>query len=618
MDDKTRKIAKRLANKIIREVGPAVREYAGTELGGTEVKTGADGTPTSYIDQVAEEKIINILKNADVLSYLVSEEVGELKLGKGTKRSVVLTQELRRTDLKEDEIPKFIFLIDPVDGTSNAIKEIPAYAISIAVADVNQGRVATINDVELGFLYNLANGNFFEAEKGKGCKLNNEKVKPSKVIKVNQMTLGGFTKTGTSEASKLVDSARRMRVLGSVVLELSYVASGKYDAFLDLRGSRIIDIAAGKLILEEAGGIITDKYGQKINNVLSIYEKTIVVAANNEIMHKEIIDILNNNQADIIGKIGIISRIDKKVPILFAAKIIDYVLTSGCEVVIERRLAQKLVELKDNPELDKIKQDAKENYPEVAHMLDDIDLNIDYEKLSAELFDFDCDMATILGGDGTLLRAQSRMNPEIPLFGINMGTVGFLTEIEVKDTFDALREILKGNYYKEKRTRLVVSHENHNFTAMNEVVIMSNQAAKMLHFEIQVDGEIIEEVRADGLIVSTPSGSTAYSMSAGGPIVDPKVEGFIIIPICPYKLGVRPFVVSDNSEITVKLLKKGKSAVFVMDGQITEEADYEEEITFNKYRKPAYFIRTSSKYFYEKVKDKLKDGGIDDNTRCLK
>ena len=618
MDDKTRKIAKRLANKIIREVGPAVREYAGTELGGTEVKTGADGTPTSYIDQVAEEKIINILKNADVLSYLVSEEVGELKLGKGTKRSVVLTQELRRTDLKEDEIPKFIFLIDPVDGTSNAIKEIPAYAISIAVADVNQGRVATINDVELGFLYNLANGNFFEAEKGKGCKLNNEKVKPSKVIKVNQMTLGGFTKTGTSEASKLVDSARRMRVLGSVVLELSYVASGKYDAFLDLRGSRIIDIAAGKLILEEAGGIITDKYGQKINNVLSIYEKTIVVAANNEIMHKEIIDILNNNQADIIGKIGIISRIDKKIPILFAAKIIDYVLTSGCEVVIERRLAQKLVELKDNPELDKIKQDAKENYPEVAHMLDDIDLNIDYEKLSAELFDFDCDMATILGGDGTLLRAQSRMNPEIPLFGINMGTVGFLTEIEVKDTFEALREILKGNYYKEKRTRLVVSHENHNFTAMNEVVIMTNQAAKMLHFEIQVDGEIIEEVRADGLIVSTPSGSTAYSMSAGGPIVDPKVEGFIIIPICPYKLGVRPFVVSDNSEITVKLLKKGKSAVFVMDGQLTEEADYEEEIKFNKYRKPAYFIRTSSKYFYEKVKDKLKDGGIDDNTRCLK
>ena len=617
MDDKTRKIARRLANKIIREVGPAVREYVGTDIAGTEVKTGADGTPTSFIDQVAEEKIINILKNADVYSYLVSEEIGELKLGKGTKRSIILTQELRRTDLDESETPKFIFLIDPVDGTSNAIKEIPAYAISVAVAEVNQGRVATINDVELGFLYNLANGNFFEAEKGKGCKLNNEKVKPSDVIKVNRMTLGGFTKTGTSEASKLVDNARRMRVLGSVVLELSYVASGKYDAFLDLRGSRIIDIAAGKLILEEAGGIITDKYGQKLNNVLSIYEKTIVVAANNEIMHKEIIDILNNNQADIIGKIGIISRIDKKMPILFSAKIIDYILTNGCEVVIEKRLAQKLVELKDNPDLDRIIQETKDTYPEVADELEDIDLKIDYEKLSEELFDFDCDMAIILGGDGTLLRAQSRMQPEIPIFGINMGTVGFLTEIEVKDTFNALKDILKGDYYKEKRSRLVVSHENHNFTALNEVVIMTDKPAKMLNFEIQVDGEIIEEVRADGLIVSTPSGSTAYSMSAGGPIVDPKVEGFVIIPICPYKLGVRPFVVSDNSEITVKLLKKGKSAVFVMDGQINEEADYEEEIKFKKSDKPAHFIRTSSKYFYEKVKDKLKDGGLDNNNRCI-
>ncbi|WP_405294249.1 bifunctional NADP phosphatase/NAD kinase [Methanobrevibacter sp.] len=616
MDEKSKKIAKNLANRIIRAVGPIAREYAGTEFGGTHIKIGADGTPTSYIDHVVEEKIVNILKNANVLSYLVSEEIGELKLGKGTKRSITLTQELRRTDLSDEETPKFIFLIDPVDGTSNAIKEIPAYAISIAVAEVNQGRLATINDVELGFVYNLANGNYFEAEKGKGCKLNNENVKPSDNVKINNMTLGGFTKSGTSEASKLVDRARRMRVLGSVVLELSYVASGRYDAFLDLRGSRIIDIAAGKLILDEAGCIITDKYGQPLNNVLSIYEKTIVVAANNKVMHKQIIDILNNNQADVIGKIGIISRIDKKVPILFTAKIIDFILTNGCEVVIEKRLSEKLIELKDNPNLDKIIQDTKDVYPEIADMLDDIDLNIDYNKLSEELFNFDCDMATILGGDGTLLRAQSRLNPEIPIFGINMGTVGFLTEIEVKDTFTALKEILKGNYYKEKRTRLVVSHENHNFTAMNEVVVMTDKPAKMLHFEIQVDGEIIEEVRADGLIISTPSGSTAYAMSAGGPIVDPKVAGFVIIPICPYKLGVRPFVVSDNSEITVKLLKKGKSAVFVMDGQINEEAEYEEEIKFKKSNKNAYFIRTSSKYFYEKVKDKLKDGGIENNTRC--
>lgn len=616
MDNETKKIAKELANKIIKAVSPAVREYAGTELGGTEIKIGADGTPTSYIDQIAEEKIVNILKNADVLSYLISEEVGELKLGKGTKRIIKLTQELKRTDLTEEETPKFIFLIDPIDGTSNAIKEIPAYAISIAIAEVNQGRLATINDVELGFVYNLANGNFIEAEKGKGCHLNNEPLTPSTNVQINKMTLGGFTKSGTSEASKLVDRARRMRVLGSVVLELSYVASGRYDAFLDLRGSRIIDIAAGKLILDETGCIITDKYGHKLNNVLSIYEKSIVVAANNKEMHQQIIDILNDNQVDVIGKIGVISRIDQEKPILFSAKLIDFILTNGCEAVIESSLAKKLIELRENPQLDDIIEDTKQTYPEIADMLDDIDFNIDYEKLSSELFDFECDMATILGGDGTLLRAQSRLKPEIPIFGINMGTVGFLTEIEVKDTFTTLKEILKGNYYKEKRTRLVVSHDNHDFTAMNEVVVMTNKPAKMLHFEIRVDGGVIEEVRADGLIISTPSGSTAYAMSAGGPIVDPKVAGFVIIPICPYKLGVRPFVVSDNSEITVKLLKKGKSAVFVMDGQITEEADYEEEIKFKKSPKSAYFIRTSSKYFYEKVKDKLKEGGIETKNRC--
>ncbi|MCI6993645.1 MAG: bifunctional NADP phosphatase/NAD kinase [Methanobrevibacter sp.] len=616
MDAKDKQIATDLSYAIIREVSRAIRPYVGKPESGEKVKIGADGTPTSLIDIIAEDKMINILKNAPVLSYIVSEEIGELKLGRGTKRSIKLTDELRRTDLEEYDIPKFIFLIDPVDGTNNAIKEIPAFGISIAVASVHQGRVATLNDVELGFISSFANGNFFEAEKGKGCWLNNEEVHPSDIINISDMTLGGFTKSGTSQASKLVDNARRMRVLGSVVLELSYVASGRYDAFLDLRGSRIIDIAASKLILEEAGCIITNKYGQKLNNILSIYEKTIIVAANNKILHKQMIDILNDNQTDFIGKVGVVSRIDQKRPILYAAKIIDYLLTNGREVQIEERLANKLNELKNNPNLNNIIKDIKENYPEMADAFDNINLNIDFKQLEEKIFDFDCDMAIILGGDGTLLRAQAKMNPEIPLFGINMGTVGFLTEIETPHTFKALNSILKGDYYKEKRSRLVVSHENHQYTVMNEVVIMTDKPAKMMHFEIQVDGEIIEEVRADGLIISTPSGSTAYAMSAGGPIVDPKVAGFVIIPICPYKLGARPFVVSDSSEITVKLLKKGKTAVFVIDGQINEEAAYEEEIKFKKSDKNAYFIRTSTKYFYEKVKDKLNEGGLPKNSRC--
>ena len=617
MDEREKKIASDLAYEIIKEVGRAIRPYVGNPESGEKIKIGADGTPTAYIDMIAEEKVISILKNSPYKSYLISEEIGELKLGGGKSESITLTQELRRTDLSDEERPKFIFIVDPLDGTSNAIKEIPSYGISIAVANVPEGRLATLDDVELGFISNFENGNFFEGEKGKGSWLNNEKVHPSSVINISDMTLGGFTKSNTITASKLVDNARRMRVLGSVVLELSYVASGKYDAFLDLRGSRIIDIAASKLILEEAGGIITNKYGEKLNNKLSIHEKTIVVAANNKILHNQIINILIDNDASVIGEVGVISRLDDYKSILFSAKIINYLLINGVGVIVEKGLAEKLEELKKDPNLNKIIEKTVEEAPEIAVQIKNLKLDINYKILSKTIPEFKCDMAIILGGDGTLLRSQNRMTEEIPIFGINMGTVGFLTEIEVKDTFKALKKILKGKYYIEKRTKLMVSHENHHYAALNEVVIMTDKPAKMLHFEVQVDGEVIEEFRADGLIVSTPSGSTAYAMSAGGPIVDPKVGGFIIIPICPYKLGVRPFIVSDNSEISVKLLRKGKKAVFVMDGQTNEEAEYQEEIKFKKSEENVYFIRTSTKYFYKKVKSKLNEGGINCEHRSL-
>ena len=385
MDAKDKKIATDLAYEIIKEVSRAIRPYAGTPEAGEKVKIGADGTPTSYIDIIAEDTLINILKNAPVLSYIISEEVGELKLGKGTKRSINLIEELKRDDIPDDEIPKFIFLVDPIDGTSNAIKEIPAYGISIAVANVPKGRLATLDDVELGFITNFGNGNFFEAEKGKGCWLNNEKVNPSKVVKFSEMTLGGFTKSGTSAASKLVDNARRMRVLGSVVLELSYVASGRYDAFLDLRGSRIIDIAASKLIVEEAGAIITSKHGEKLNNTLSIYEKAIIVAANNEMLHKQIINILNDNEVDVIGKVGIVSRVDQDNAIIFTAKLVDYFLTNGIEVVIEKRLASKIEELKENPKIDKIIEKTLKNHPEMSEVLDELNLDIDFKKIAKDI-----------------------------------------------------------------------------------------------------------------------------------------------------------------------------------------------------------------------------------------
>ncbi|WP_414468401.1 NAD(+) kinase [Methanobacterium sp. ACI-7] len=236
-----------------------------------------------------------------------------------------------------------------------------------------------------------------------------------------------------------------------------------------------------------------------------------------------------------------------------------------------------------------------------------------FHNLSCNIDEMDVDMIITIGGDGTILRTQSLIDGKnIPIFGINMGTVGFLAEVGPEEAFHAIKEVLAGNYFVEERTRLDVWHNHDLAPALNEVVIMTRKPAKMLHLEVKVDDEIVEELRADGLIVATPSGSTAYSMSAGGPIVDPQVDAFIIVPICPFKLGSRPTVVSGESVIEVKLLREGKKGVAVIDGQYEEEINYMEEIIFQKSHQYAYFVRLT-KEFYKKVREKLIKGGIDSN-----
>lgn len=276
-------------------------------------------------------------------------------------------------------------------------------------------------------------------------------------------------------------------------------------------------------------------------------------------------------------RIGVVARLDMEEAIQLAGKITDFLLKKGIETLIDTSVAEKL---------DK------------------------YQELSCSLDEMDADMIIAVGGDGTILRTQSFIShKKIPLFGINMGTVGFLTEIDPENVFKAIEEVLLGNYFVEKRTQLQIYHQKKLHSALNEVVLMTRKPAKMLHIEISVDDEVVEELRADGLIIATPSGSTAYSMSAGGPIVDPRVGAFIIVPICPFKLGSRPTVVPDNSEIKVKLLREGKKAIAVIDGQFEEEIDYMDQIIFRKSEDNACFVRLN-KDFYRKVREKLIKGGI--------
>jgi NAD+ kinase len=275
--------------------------------------------------------------------------------------------------------------------------------------------------------------------------------------------------------------------------------------------------------------------------------------------------------------IGIVARLDTEGAIKLADEIVEFLLEKKINITIDSSLFSKL---------DK------------------------YQELSCDLEKMDVDMIIAVGGDGTLLRTQNFINGKrIPIFGINMGTVGFLTEIEPENAFSAIEEVLAGNYFIEKRMQLRVCHYHELPSALNEVVILTRKPAKMLHIEICVDDEIVEELRADGIIIATPSGSTAYAMSAGGPIVDPRVNAFIIVPICPFKLGARPFVVSNQSEIKVKLLRKGKKAMAVIDGQFEEEINYMDEVIFKKSDNYAFFVRLT-KGFYRRVREKLTEGGI--------
>lgn len=277
-------------------------------------------------------------------------------------------------------------------------------------------------------------------------------------------------------------------------------------------------------------------------------------------------------------RIGIIARFDVPEAVELAGKVASFLLNRGVELSVDLKITEELPELRE------------------------------YGK---DIRDMEVDMILTIGGDGTILRTQSLIEgKEIPILGINMGTVGFLTEVDPENVFSALEDVLIGNYAVERRTLLSVYHNGELPSALNEVVMMTRKPAKMLHIEISVDDEVVEELRADGIIIATPSGSTAYSMSAGGPIVDPRVEAFLIVPICPFKLSARPLVVSNKSVITVKLLRKGKKAIAVIDGQYEEEINHMEEVVFKKSDHCAHFVRLS-KDFYRKVREKLIEGGID-------
>jgi len=224
------------------------------------------------------------------------------------------------------------------------------------------------------------------------------------------------------------------------------------------------------------------------------------------------------------------------------------------------------------------------------------------------------DLLLVLGGDGTLLAAARVAAPRgIPILPINMGSLGFLTSFMLEELYPALEDILAGRLTISERVMLHAELQRGDKildkqTVLNEVVINKGALARMIELELSIDKDFVCRYRADGLIVASPTGSTAYSLSAGGPIVHPSVESFIITPICPHTLSDRPVVVGDTSIIEVKLSAGTESVFLTLDGQKGIPLQATDRVRISRGQQRLKLIQTPHKSYFEILRNKLKWG----------
>ena len=214
------------------------------------------------------------------------------------------------------------------------------------------------------------------------------------------------------------------------------------------------------------------------------------------------------------------------------------------------------------------------------------------------------DVVVVVGGDGTILRTFQQMQQQVPLIGINWGEVGFLADLEPAEALEFIKTLPQG-FSIEERMRISFSREGvHLGDALNEALIVTARPAKMLRFSIVVDGIVAEQFRYDGLLISTPTGSTAYAMSAGGPIVDPRIQGFLLVPLAPYMLSSRPHIISSSRQLEIRL-ESSKPANLVIDGQEAIDLGSSGVIEVSQAKNPALFV-DAHRNFFEKVDNKLR------------
>ncbi len=219
-------------------------------------------------------------------------------------------------------------------------------------------------------------------------------------------------------------------------------------------------------------------------------------------------------------------------------------------------------------------------------------------------------LAVVLGGDGSMLSAARQLAAHrVPLVGVNQGRLGFMTDIAQKRMLESMGELIDGRYSVEDRTMLAAEVQRGSDAllstmALNDVVVSKGPVGRLIEFLIHIDGEFVYDLRSDGLIVSTPTGSTAYSLSSNGPILHPSLTGLVLVPICPHTLSNRPIAVSDRSSIVITL-KHGQDAQFNTDGQAPFELHEGDRVSVKRAEHSIRFLHPPGYSYFAMLREKL-------------
>ena len=273
-------------------------------------------------------------------------------------------------------------------------------------------------------------------------------------------------------------------------------------------------------------------------------------------------------------------------------------LNTICELV--EWLAERGIKLVGGPEIERER---------IAHQTGCAVEEVETNKLAAEV-----DLMLVLGGDGTMI-ATARLigDQEVPVLGINYGGLGYLAEFRVAELYSALESILAGNYRLDRRVMLAVELRRDEITlttnrVLNDVVINKSALARIIEIETYFNHQFVNSFRADGLIVSSPTGSTAYNLSAGGPVIFPSMNAVVITPICPFTLSNRPIVVPDDSEIELLLKTDHEEVALTLDGQVGFPLKVGDRVLIRKSRTTFNLIQPSNRNYFDVLRDKLRWG----------